>query len=91
MNGLQNEIKALEPWFHNIHLPDGTQTAPYHELGDFPMLKWKAIAPHLPGDLSSWKAVDVGCNAGFYSVELAKRGAKVTGIDIDEHYLRQAG
>src|SRR5690606_1114863 len=31
-----------------------------------------------------------GCNAGFYSFELARRGAQVTGIDHDEHYLRQA-
>jgi tRNA (mo5U34)-methyltransferase len=34
--------------------------------------------------------LDVGCNAGFYSFELARRGASVTGIDIDPHYLEQA-
>src|SRR5690606_24159783 len=30
-----------------------------------------------------------GCNAGFYSFELARRGADVLAIDIDPHYLRQ--
>jgi tRNA (mo5U34)-methyltransferase len=34
--------------------------------------------------------LDIGCNAGFYSFELAKRGAEVLGIDLDPHYLKQA-
>jgi tRNA (mo5U34)-methyltransferase len=86
----QREIAALAPWFHNLHLPDGAQTAPDHPLGDFPSFKWSQIAPHLPEDLSGWRALDIGCNAGFYSVELARRGASVVGIDPDPHYLRQA-
>ena len=80
----------LGPWFHNLHLPDGTQTAPGHPYGDFPAFKWEHIAPHLPADLTGWRALDVGCNAGFYSFELARRGADVTGVDVDEHYLAQA-
>jgi tRNA (mo5U34)-methyltransferase len=84
------EIAALGPWFHNLHLPDGRQTAPDHPLGDFPAFKWAEIAPHLPADLSGWTALDIGCNAGFYTFELARRGASVTGLDVDEHYLRQA-
>ncbi|MDQ2669897.1 MAG: TIGR04290 family methyltransferase [Gemmatimonadota bacterium] len=84
------EIAALGPWFHNLHLPDGTQTAPDHFLGDFPTFKWRTLAPHLPEDLTGWRALDIGCNAGFYSFELAARGADVVGIDADEHYLAQA-
>jgi tRNA (mo5U34)-methyltransferase len=84
------EVDALAPWFHNLHLPDGTQTAPRHPLVDFPRFKWIELAPHLPEDLSGWSALDVGCNAGFYSFELARRGASVVGIDTDEHYLAQA-
>lgn len=84
------EIAALGPWFHNLHLPGGIQTAPDHPLGDFPAFKWREIAPHLPRDLSGWRVLDIGCNAGFYSFELAARGARVTAIDVDPHYLRQA-
>jgi tRNA (mo5U34)-methyltransferase len=84
------EIDALRPWFHNLHLPDGRQTSPDHRLGDFPRFKWEAIASHLPEDLSGWTAIDIGCNAGFHSIELAKRGARVTAVDVDSHYLRQA-
>src|SRR5680860_852210 len=54
------------------------------------MYKWKAIAAHVPQDLSGWEVLDVGCNAGFYSIELARRGAHVTAVDIDPHYLDQA-
>jgi tRNA (mo5U34)-methyltransferase len=84
------QVQALQPWFHNLHLPDGTQTAPDHFLGDFPSYKWQEISPWLPKDLHGVRALDIGCNAGYYSFELAKRGATVTAIDIDEHYLQQA-
>jgi tRNA (mo5U34)-methyltransferase len=87
---LTTEIEALGPWFHNLHLPDGTQTAPQHFLGDFPSYKWTEVSRHLPEDLAGWSALDIGCNAGFYSFELARRGARVTGIDYDPHYLKQA-
>jgi tRNA (mo5U34)-methyltransferase len=84
------EIAALGPWFHNLHLPDGSRTAPNHPLGDFPRFKWEQIAPHVPQDLGGWNALDIGCNAGFYSLELAKRGARVLGIDVEPLFLRQA-
>ena len=82
------------PWFHNLALPDGAggmfETAPNHPLGDFPRFKWDAIAPHVPADLAGVNALDIGCNAGFYALELAKRGAAVTALDHDPRYLAQA-
>jgi tRNA (mo5U34)-methyltransferase len=83
-------VEELAPWFHNLHLPENLETAPDHALGDFPAFKWRELAASLPEDLRGWRALDVGCNAGFYSFELAKRGAHVTGIDREPHYLRQA-
>src|ERR1700710_2757881 len=89
--GVLQQIEALGPWFHNLHLPGGVQTLPNHFLGgDFPNFKWQQIGPCLPEDLSGWRVLDVGCNAGFYSFELARRGADVLGIDVDPHYLAQA-
>lgn len=84
------EIQLLGPWFHNLHLPSGHETAPDHPLGDFPRVKWWELQSALPDDLTGWRALDVGCNAGFYSFALARRGADVLAIDTDEHYLRQA-
>ena len=74
---VEDEIAALGPWFHNLHLPDGRQTCPDHWAGDFPAFKWNDLAPHVPQDLSGWSCLDIGCNAGFYSFELARRGGRV--------------
>ena len=89
-DGLRAEIEGLGPWFHNLRLPGGASTASDHPLGDFPSYKWEQIAPVLPDDLGGCRALDVGCNAGFYSFELAKRGAHVLAVDHDAHYLTQA-
>jgi tRNA (mo5U34)-methyltransferase len=90
MRTLETTGGELGPWFHNLHLPGGVQTAPDHPLGDFPAFKWRQIAAHVPADLRGARALDIGCNAGFYSFELAARGASVLAVDVDEHYLRQA-
>ncbi len=35
--------------------------------------------------------LDIGCNGGFYSLEMKRRGAdRVVGIDFDDYYLDQA-
>ena len=89
-DGIERDIARLGPWFHDLHMPSGHRTAPDHPLGDFPLFKWKEIEPFVPADLEGRRALDVGCNAGFYSFRLADRGARVLGLDLDEHYLAQA-
>ncbi|MPZ71859.1 MAG: TIGR04290 family methyltransferase [Nitriliruptorales bacterium] len=84
------QIRMLAPWFHNLHLPTGHQTAPDHPLADYPSYKWRQLEPHIPQDLQGWRVLDIGCNAGFYTFEVAARGAHVLAIDQDEHYLTQA-
>src|SRR5687767_15115668 len=87
---LREQIEALGPWFHNIEL-GGIWTAPDHFLGDYPNEKFQRFAPHLPRDLSGKTVLDIGCNAGFYSMEMKRRGAsRVLGIDSDDRYLAQA-
>lgn len=87
---LQRHIQSFGPWFHNLRL-HGIQTAPDHFLGDYPECKFAGLRHALPLDLSGWTILDIGCNAGFYSLEMKRRGAdRVIGIDSNEHYLRQA-
>jgi tRNA (mo5U34)-methyltransferase len=87
---LAQQISALGEWFHNLNL-HGVPTAPHHFLGDFPNIKWNQIAHAIPADLCGATVLDVGCNGGFYSIEMKKRGAKyVLGIDVDDRYLNQA-
>jgi len=90
----QDEIKArvaaLGDWFHNIDL-GGVQTAPHHFLHDYPADKFARFAHAVPNDLSGRTVLDIGCNAGFYAIEMARRGAaRVVGIDSDQRYLAQA-
>lgn len=87
---IEREVKALGAWFHNLDLK-GVQTAPDHFLGDYPSAKWSAFKHAVPADLTGKSVLDIGCNGGFYSIEMKKRGAeRVVAIDSDEKYLSQA-
>jgi tRNA (mo5U34)-methyltransferase len=87
---IRERAAKLGPWFHNINLK-GVWTAPDHFLGDYPNVKFRTFAHALPADLSGKSVLDIGCNGGFYAMEMKRRGAaRVLGIDFDEDYLAQA-
>jgi tRNA (mo5U34)-methyltransferase len=69
----------------------GIQTAPNHFLGNYPEAKFASFRHAIPADLTDKTVLDIGCNAGFYSLEMKRRGAaRVVGIDSDQGYLAQA-
>src|SRR4051794_31532387 len=84
---LRSRIEELGPWYQNIELTDGVSTK---DLGgdrdifahdDIPAPLWRLIAKDLP-DLTGWRVLDIGCNAGFMSFESKRLGAGyVLGID----------
>lgn len=87
---IKQRVEELGQWFHNLDLR-GVQTAPDHFLGDYPQTKWQRFSASIPEDLTGKSVLDVGCNAGFYSLQMKRRGAeRVVGIDTDEQYLAQA-
>lgn len=87
---IRSKVESLGPWFHNIDL-HGIKTAPSHFLGDYPSVKWKRFATAIPQDLSGKSVLDIGCNGGFYAIEMKRRGAaRVMAVDSDESYLAQA-
>jgi len=87
---IRDRVRELGTWFHNINLR-GVQTAPDHFLGDYPAIKWERFAHAIPADLTGRSVLDVGCNAGFYAIEMKRRGAaRVLAIDSDDRYLAQA-
>jgi tRNA (mo5U34)-methyltransferase len=89
-SALEAKIRELGDWFHNLDL-HGVRTAPDHFLGDFPNIKWKHLANQIPQDLSGATVLDIGCNGGFYCIQMKQRGAdRVLGIDVDDRYLNQA-
>jgi tRNA (mo5U34)-methyltransferase len=87
---IAQRVRELGTWFHNLDL-GGVQTAPDHFLGDYPAVKWRRFAHALPQDLRGMSVLDIGCNAGFYAIEMKRRGAeRVVGVDHDPDYLEQA-
>ena len=87
---IRTRAEALGPWFHNLDLR-GVRTAPEHFLGDYPAVKFRNFAAALPESLEGKSVLDIGCNGGFYSLEMKRRGAaRVLGVDYDDVYLNQA-
>jgi len=87
---LNRKVAELGEWFHNLDL-NGVKTAPNHFLGDFPNIKWKDFRSEIPTKMTGMSVLDIGCNAGFYSLEMKRRGAeRVLGIDVEDRYLNQA-
>ena len=86
---IRKRVAELSPWFHDLDL-HGVRTAPDHPLGSFLQDLWGTVEPAFPADMTDATVLDIGCNAGFYSLQLARRGARVMGVDHDPHYLAQA-
>src|SRR2546421_911007 len=86
----ENRVRDLGEWFHNLNL-QGVHTAPNHFLGDYPNVKWARFSHAIPSNLAGRSVLDIGCNAGFYSLEMKRRGAaRVLGLDSMDEYLAQA-
>lgn len=87
---LKQRISELGPWFQNMRFGE-IETAPDHFLGDYPAFKWEGFKHVVPNDLEGRSVLDIGCNAGFYALEMKRRNAgRVLGIDSDPRYLEQA-
>jgi tRNA (mo5U34)-methyltransferase len=86
---IRERVDALAPWFHDLDIR-GVRTAPQHPLGGFLRDLWRQVKPAFPEDMAGKTVLDIGCNAGFYSQQLHARGACVTAIDHNAHYLEQA-
>lgn len=87
-------LQSLFPWFQRIDLGLGLFTKTQSAIGEpveHPGPTWETIRVRLPDDIAGKTVLDVGCNAGFYSIELKRRGAaRVLGIDSQRDLIRQA-
>lgn len=82
---IQKKIKQLGPWYQRISL-DGIITGRKRDVKK----TWKLIEDSFPLDYKSSRILDLGCNAGFYSIMAAKKGASVVGIEADQKSFKQA-
>lgn len=86
---LQVQLSSLGEFYHNIALPYGIETRPGYSpaRGD----NFNLLLDALPASMKGASVLDLGCNAGVFSIEAKRRGAsKVVGIDYSEKYIKQA-
>jgi len=82
---LKEKIKALAPWYQKINI-DGIVTnkrGPYS--GNVSAsTSWDSIMKCFPKDVKINRVLDLGANAGYYSIMAAKLGASVIGIEREK-------
>jgi len=71
---LLEELDSLGNWHHRIDLGEGNFTT-QNQKSPNPEAKWNLFEPHIPSDLSGKTVLDLGCNSGYFSVQMKKRGA----------------
>jgi len=86
---LKQTIEQLGPWYHNLEVQPELMTNP--AMGDHPASRWRILEPFVPSNMSGKSVLDIGCNAGYFSLQMKRRGAgRVVSIDIMPHVLAQA-
>lgn len=100
---LADRVRSLGPWPLPFRLDHGVVTRPWpmggrslaRETRDRILFRQQLItgtvALLLGDELRDATVLDIGCNAGFFSLDLADRGAKhVWGVDLREENIAQA-
>lgn len=70
------DVRKLGWWYQHFQLPSGVWTGSGREPSYQPEMRWKLIEPFVPADLSGRTVLDVGGNAGYFSIQMKRRGAK---------------
>jgi tRNA (mo5U34)-methyltransferase len=87
----QDELDSLGWWYQHFELPNGLSTGDGREPGYLPQKRWEFMAPFLPPDLTGKTVLDLGGNAGYFSIQMKLRGAaRCVLVDSYEEFLRQA-
>jgi tRNA (mo5U34)-methyltransferase len=74
---LRARVDEAGPWYHTLELGQGVVTDGMFDLR--PMVGRYG----LPEDLAGKRVLDVGTFDGFWAFEMERRGADVTGLDVD--------
>jgi tRNA (mo5U34)-methyltransferase len=80
-------IKGQQYWYHRMYLGNGIYTMPPTLAGQV----WARIKPTFPIDLKGASMLDVGCNAGYFSILAKLQGAgRILGIESIDFFAEQA-
>ena len=94
-NALKNEVarrvRELGWWYQHFELPCGVATGNGQEPAYRPATRWKLFEPFVPENLEGKTVLDLGGNAGYFSIQMKLRGAKrCVLVDPYEEFVRQA-
>lgn len=88
---LEAEVRNLGWWYQHFELPGGVWTGDGQDPSYRPQTRWELIEPYVPKDLSGQTVLDVGGNAGFFSIQMKQRAAKrCVLVEPYEEFARQA-
>jgi tRNA (mo5U34)-methyltransferase len=72
---VQEAVRKLGWWYQHFELPSGVWTGDGLPPAYDPRERWELVANHLPSDLEGATVLDVGGNAGYFSLQAMLRGA----------------
>ena len=80
-------VKSYSFWYHRIYLGNGVYTLPPTMADQV----WALIKPTFPADLKGASMLDIGSNAGYFSIFAKLRGAgRILGIESFKMFFDQA-
>lgn len=87
----KQKISELGWWYMHFEFPNGVRTGTDKDPGYDAENRWSVIEPFVPKDLSGKTCLDLGGNAGYFSIQMKLRGAeKCVLVDPFDIFLRQA-
>ncbi|MFA9557959.1 class I SAM-dependent methyltransferase [Evansella sp. AB-rgal1] len=81
----KNDTQHIFNQLANTYKYDVDEESPYNAYYERP-----AMMSALPEDLHKMKILDAGCAAGWYTEQLANKGADLTGIDVSTDMIQVA-
>jgi tRNA (mo5U34)-methyltransferase len=73
---IEFEVRSLGWWYQHFELPGGVWTGTGEEPAYRPETRWNLFEPFIPKDLTGKTVLDVGGNAGYFTIQMMLRGAK---------------
>ena len=91
-SAFEKEMRSLGWWYQHFEFPNGVKTGDGTLQGYDARSRWSFIEPFVPDDLTGKTVLDVGGNAGFFSIQMKLRGAqRCVLVDPFEIAINQAG
>jgi tRNA (mo5U34)-methyltransferase len=75
-DAIKRRVRELGWWYQHFELPMGVVTGNGEPPAYLPETRWRLLEPYVPASLQGKTVLDAGGNAGYFSVQMLKRGAK---------------